>query len=180
MPSSFVKTVLVQVVLATPSLAPSHRYSSHIQIALSPSVSPLVYTLSNYLLFLSSDHLDIRSKPPYSIDKTSLPTSCDPVSMQPHLHSNIEEALYDYKDMPTDQQRKKMDQVLLMHTNGDPHAAEGLRLTFEALVSGRPLPARTRRVGNVPLPLMMMMMMMSVVSCRRKRRSKPSIISNRR
>ncbi|KAL9068920.1 MAG: hypothetical protein Q9161_005893 [Pseudevernia consocians] len=69
--------------------------------------------------------------------------------MQPHLNASIEEALYDYKDMPTDHQRKKVDQVLLMHTNGDPHAAEGLRLTFEALVSGRPLPARTSRVGNL-------------------------------
>lgn len=55
--------------------------------------------------------------------------------MPSDLASSIEEALSDYADMPTDEQRKKVNQILLMHTNGDHHAAEGLRLTFEALVS---------------------------------------------
>ena len=140
MPLSFVNQYSLQVVLATPVTVPNliaiaHIYKYPVSLCFPPGLQSL-----ELLLVLSSDHLDLSSNPPYSIDKT-FPTSCkSTVSMQSHLHSNIEEALYDYKDMPTDQQRKKMDQVLLMHTNGDPHAAEGLRLTFEALVSGRPLP----------------------------------------
>lgn len=59
----------------------------------------------------------------------------DSVSMQSDLELRLEQALLDYYNMSKDDQKDKVNQVLMMHTNGDPLMAEGLRLTFEALVS---------------------------------------------
>ena len=56
--------------------------------------------------------------------------------MQSPLDAEVEKALADYSKLPEEQQMRKLDEVLLLYTLGDAHVAEGLKLTYMALVGG--------------------------------------------
>lgn len=54
--------------------------------------------------------------------------------MSAALESRLEESIADYGKMPTAQQLEKLDRILMVYTNGDAHATEGLKLTYISLV----------------------------------------------
>ncbi|CAD6591750.1 MAG: hypothetical protein ASARMPREDX12_005401 [Alectoria sarmentosa] len=72
--------------------------------------------------------------------------------MRSTLESKLSQAIHDYDNMPSAQQLAKLDQILLVYANGDPHAVEGLKLTYISLTAAQ---AKIREVDQIRRTLKM-------------------------
>lgn len=102
-------------------------------IVLPPS-GPLISKIPDFPALPSS-----FQKPQDTTQTIRLPTELPPldnsVSMQPDLQAQIDQALFDYDNMASAPQLEKLHQILMMYTQGDEHAVEGIKLTYICLVS---------------------------------------------
>lgn len=57
--------------------------------------------------------------------------------MRSDLEIKLDQAIFDFDNMTSEQQMAKLDQILLVDTGGDAHAMEGMKLTYISLVSGQ-------------------------------------------
>ncbi|KAF6233302.1 hypothetical protein HO173_008594 [Letharia columbiana] len=104
-------------------------------IVLPPS-GPLISKIPDFPALPSS-----FQKPQDTTQTIRLPTELPPlensVSMQPDLQAQIDQALFDYDNMASAPQLEKLHQILMLYTQGDEHAVEGIKLTYISLSSAQ-------------------------------------------
>lgn len=57
--------------------------------------------------------------------------------MRSDLETKLDQAIFDFDNMTSEQQMAKLDHILLVYTGGDAHAMEGMKLTYISLVSSQ-------------------------------------------